>query len=195
MLPLARKGTCRSPMLIHETLLVSGASVVGMTSREGQGQRCLPADVPGISTVLSQEDRLCPEGRPHQQPAGNSTEESQSRRRRQDPPAVATPKVAWPRQDQQSRGTGMTQATSELHHPASRSLLHERIRGKREGICLQDAGPRGERYFTKLPPSDKGSGARGSRRRCSHGGASSQAAGHLTCNQTPAYIKGSGPLD
>jgi hypothetical protein len=25
-------------------------------------------------------------------------------------------------------------------------------------------------------------------------GAGSQAAGHLTCNQTPAYIRGSGPL-
>jgi hypothetical protein len=26
------------------------------------------------------------------------------------------------------------------------------------------------------------------------GGAGSQAAGHLICNQTPAYIRGSGPL-
>jgi hypothetical protein len=66
-------------MLTHETSPVSGASVVGMTSRVGQGQRCLPADVPGISTVLSQEDRLRPKGRLCQQPAGDSTEESQSR--------------------------------------------------------------------------------------------------------------------
>jgi hypothetical protein len=43
----------------------------------------------------------------------------------------------------------MMQATSRLHQPASRSLPYERIRGKREGICLLDAGPRGERRFIK----------------------------------------------
>jgi hypothetical protein len=43
----------------------------------------------------------------------------------------------------------MTQATSRLHQPASKSLPHERIRGKREGICLPDAGPRGKRHFIK----------------------------------------------
>jgi hypothetical protein len=59
--------------------------VVGMTSRVGQGRRCMPADVPGISTALSQEDRLHPKGRLRQQPAGDSTEEGQSRWRRQDP--------------------------------------------------------------------------------------------------------------
>jgi hypothetical protein len=32
-------------------------------------------------------------------------------------------------------------------------------------------------------------------RRHSHGGAGSQTAGHLTCNQTPTYIRGSRPLD
>jgi hypothetical protein len=49
---LARNRTHRSPMLTHETSPVSGASVVGMTIRVGQGQNPLPADVPGISTVL-----------------------------------------------------------------------------------------------------------------------------------------------
>jgi hypothetical protein len=52
-LTLARNRTRRSPMLTHETSPVSGASVVGMTFRVGQGQSRLPADVPGISTVLS----------------------------------------------------------------------------------------------------------------------------------------------
>jgi hypothetical protein len=52
--------------------------VVGMTSGICQGQRCLPAGVPGISTALSQEDRLRPKGRLRQQPAGDSTAESQS---------------------------------------------------------------------------------------------------------------------
>jgi hypothetical protein len=89
----------------------------------------------------------------------------------------------------------MTPATPGLHQPASRSLPHERIRGKREGICLPDAGPRGKRHFIKCHRQTRTEEARGSRRRCSHGGAGSRAAGHLTYNQTPAYIRGSGPLD
>jgi hypothetical protein len=43
----------------------------------------------------------------------------------------------------------MTQATSKLHQPESKSLPHKRIRGKREGICLPDAGPRGKMRFIK----------------------------------------------
>jgi hypothetical protein len=70
-------------MLTHETSPVLGASVIGMTIRVGQGQSHLPDNVPGISTVLSQEDRLRPKDRLHQQPAGDFTEESQSRRRQQ----------------------------------------------------------------------------------------------------------------
>jgi hypothetical protein len=54
-------------------------TVVGMTSGVCQGQRCLPAGVPGISTALSREDWLWSKGRLRQQPAGDSTEESQSR--------------------------------------------------------------------------------------------------------------------
>jgi hypothetical protein len=50
---------------------------------------------------------------------------------------------------------------------------------------------KGERRFIKR---DRQSMARGSRRGRSHGGAGSRP-NHLTCNQTPAYIRGSGPLD
>jgi hypothetical protein len=81
VLTSARNRTRQSPMLTHETSPVSGASVVGMTSRVGQGQSRLPADVPGISKALSQEDRLRPKDRLHQQPASDSSEESHSRRR------------------------------------------------------------------------------------------------------------------
>jgi hypothetical protein len=63
-------------MLTHETSPVLGASDVGMTSGVFQEQRYLPAGIPGISVVLSQEDRLCPKGRLCQQLAGDSTEES-----------------------------------------------------------------------------------------------------------------------
>jgi hypothetical protein len=53
--------------------------VVGMTSGVCQGQRSLPAGVPEVSTVSSRKDRLYLKGRLCQQPAGDSTEESQSR--------------------------------------------------------------------------------------------------------------------
>jgi hypothetical protein len=37
--------------------------VVGMTSGVCKGQRCLPAGVPGVSTALGKEDRLCASSR------------------------------------------------------------------------------------------------------------------------------------
>jgi hypothetical protein len=77
----ARNRTRRSPMLTHETSLVSGASVMGMTSRVGQGQSRLSANVLGISTAPTQEDRLRLKDRLCQQPAGDFIEESQSRQR------------------------------------------------------------------------------------------------------------------
>jgi hypothetical protein len=66
-------------MLTHETLPVSGASIVGMTCGACQGPSYLPAGIPGISRALEREDRLRPKGRLHQQPAGDSTKESRSR--------------------------------------------------------------------------------------------------------------------
>jgi hypothetical protein len=75
----ARKGTCPSPMLAHETSPVSRASVMGMTSGVRQGRRCMPPGVPGVSTASSKKDRLQLTGRSRQRPAGDSTEESRSR--------------------------------------------------------------------------------------------------------------------
>jgi hypothetical protein len=49
-----------------------------------------------------------------------------------------------------------------------------------------------KRHFIKR---DHQSGARGSCRGRSHEGANSRTSCHLTCNQTPTYIRGSGPLD
>jgi hypothetical protein len=79
----ARNRTHRSPMLTHETSPVSGASVVGMTIRVGQGQSHLPADIPGISTTFGQRGRLRPKGWLGQHPADDSTVGSPSRPRRQ----------------------------------------------------------------------------------------------------------------
>jgi hypothetical protein len=66
-------------MQAHETLPVSGASVVGMTLGVCQGQRGLPTGVPGVPTASRREDRLQLKGRLCLQPAGDSTEEIQSR--------------------------------------------------------------------------------------------------------------------
>jgi hypothetical protein len=51
---------------------------------------------------------------------------------------------------------------------------------------------KGERRFIKR---DRKSRARGSGQGRSHGGAGSRTNYRLTCNQTPTYIRGSGPLD
>jgi hypothetical protein len=100
-----RKRTRRSPMQTHETSPVSGASVMGMTSGACHGPCYLPAGVPGISTAQGREDRLRPKGRLRQQPAGDSTEESQSR-------AMKTRirqwlfRRRWPGPDKIDRGKG-----------------------------------------------------------------------------------------
>jgi hypothetical protein len=60
------------------------------------------------------------------------------------PPMDALQKAAWPRQDRQKQETSVTPATLGLHQPTGKSLPHERIRGRAEGICLEDAGPRGK---------------------------------------------------
>jgi hypothetical protein len=70
----ARKRNSQSPILTHETLPVSGASVVGMTIRVGQGQSHLPA--------------------------GDFTVGSPSRRRRRNSSNGRFTKAAGPRQDQ-----------------------------------------------------------------------------------------------
>jgi hypothetical protein len=67
------------PHASHETSPVSGASVVGMTYGAYHGPSNMPADVPGIPTASTREDRLRPKGQLRQQPACDSAEESWSR--------------------------------------------------------------------------------------------------------------------
>jgi hypothetical protein len=124
---LARNRTRRSPMLTHETLPVLGAGVVGTTSRVGQGQSCLSADVPGISMALSQEDRLRPKDRLRQQPAGNFIEESQSRQRRRNSSNSCFAERSLASTRLIEARTSVTPATPGLHQSTGRSLPHERI--------------------------------------------------------------------
>jgi hypothetical protein len=78
---------------------------MGMILGVCQGQRYLPAGVPGISTALSQEDRLHPKGRLCQQPAGDSTEESQSRAKTTRPLQLLFHRK-WPSPDKIDEGEG-----------------------------------------------------------------------------------------
>jgi hypothetical protein len=155
VLTLARKGTRRSPMLTHETSPVSGASVVGMNSRVGQGQRHLSADVPGTSTALSQEDQFRPEGRLRQQPDGDSTVESQSRRRRQDPANGCFDESSLA----PTRSTGARNGRDASHaraQPISGQEPSPRKDPRQKG---EHMSPRyrfkGESHFIKWLPSDK----------------------------------------
>jgi hypothetical protein len=156
--------------------------VVGMTSKVGQGQRCLPADVPGISTALCQEDRLCPKGRLRQQPAGNSTEESQSRRRRQDSSngCFAESSLDPTRSTEARDGRDASHARAQ---PISGQEPSPRKDPRQKGGHMPPrCRSKGERHFIELPSSDKESEASGSRQDRSHGGAGSRPASHLTCN-------------
>jgi hypothetical protein len=182
-------------MLTHETSPVSGASVVGMTSGVCQGQRNLPAGIPGISTALRQEDRLRPKGRLRQQPAGDSAEESRSRAKKKDSSngcfaeSGLAPTRSTEAKDGHDASHVQTPPTSEQEPSPQKN---PRQKG---GHMPPRCRSKGGKTLYKVPPSEKESGARRSRQRHSHGGAGSRAAGHLTYNQALAYIRGSGPLD
>jgi hypothetical protein len=98
------------------------------------------------------------------------------------PPAAVSPKVVWTQQDRQRQRTGVTHATTGLHQLVSKSLPHERIRGKREGICLPDAGPRGKRRFIKCNRQKRTEEGQKITPKTQLRRADSRTAGHLTCN-------------
>jgi hypothetical protein len=54
-------------------------SIMGMTYRAYHGPSNMSAGVPGVLAASAREDRLRPKGWLRQQPARDSTEESQSR--------------------------------------------------------------------------------------------------------------------
>jgi hypothetical protein len=86
----------------------------------------------------------------------------------------------------------MTNATTGLDQSATKEPSPRKDPRQKGGHMPPRCRSKGERCFIKR---DRQSGARGSRRGCSHGGAGSRMSRYLTCNQTPAYIKGSRPLD
>jgi hypothetical protein len=108
------------------------------------------------------------------------------------PPTAVSPKVAWPRQDRQRQRTGVTHATTGLDQPVIKEPSPRKDPRQKGGHMPPRYRSKGERRFIKR---DHQSRARGSRRGCSHGEAGSRTNCHLTCNQTPTYIRGSRPLD
>jgi hypothetical protein len=77
MLIVMQKGACLDCCI--DFIISCLVFVVGMTYRAYQRMSNIPAGVPGVSTTSAREDWLRPKGRLRQQPAGDSTEESQSR--------------------------------------------------------------------------------------------------------------------
>jgi hypothetical protein len=140
----AKNRTRRSPMSTHETSPVSGASVMGMTTRVGQGRSHLSVDIPGISVALDQRGRFQLKGRLLQQPAGDFTEESPSRRRRRNSSNGRFAKSGLASTRSIDAGHKRDATTLGLHQSAGETVLYERIQGKAEGICLEDAGPGGK---------------------------------------------------
>jgi hypothetical protein len=164
-----------------------------MTYGACQGPCYLPAGVPGISTALGREDRPPPEG-PAAPAAGWRLHRGEPEPGDEDknPLTAGSPKVAWPRQGQQRQRTGVMHATTGLHQPAIKEPSPRKDQRQKGGHMPPRCRSKGERRFIKC---DRQSRARGSRRGHSHRGAGSRTDGHLTCNQTPTYIRGSGPLD
>jgi hypothetical protein len=124
------------------SISLSYVLVVGMTDRAYHGPSNMTADVPGVPTASAREDRLCPKGRLRQQPAGDihqgepepGNEDKASQR-------LSRRKQVGP--DKSDRGQGREWRTPRpaSANQRSKTLSHDGIRGKREGICLPDAGP------------------------------------------------------
>jgi hypothetical protein len=108
------------------------------------------------------------------------------------PPMAVSPKVAWPRQGRQRQRMGVTHAMTGLHQPAIKEPSPRKDLRQKGGHMPPRCRSKGERCFIKR---DRQSKVRGSCRGCSRGGAGSRTNRHLTCNRTPTYIRGSGPLD
>jgi hypothetical protein len=108
------------------------------------------------------------------------------------PLMAVSPKVTWPRQDRQRQRTGVTNATAGLNQSAIKEPSPRKDPRQKGGHMPPRCQSKGERRFIKR---DRQSRARGSRQGRSHGRAGSWTNCHLTCNQTPTYIRGSGPLD
>jgi hypothetical protein len=124
-----------------------------MTSRVGQEQSHLPADVLGISTTLGQRGRLHLKGRLRQQPAGDFTEESQSRRRRRNSSngRVAKSVLAPTR----STDAGDKCDTSHARPPPISGQEPSPRKDPRQstGDMPRRCWSKGKRHFIKLPAS------------------------------------------
>jgi hypothetical protein len=126
-----------------------------MTFGVCQGPRCLPAGVPGISMALGQEDRLRPKGRLRQQPAGDSTDESQSR-------AKKTRflqrlfRRKWPTLDKIDRGEGRAWRKPRPDSTNQRAGAFPTKGSEAKGRAYAPQMPvQGGKGVYKVPPSEK----------------------------------------
>jgi hypothetical protein len=140
-------------MLTRETSPVLGASVVGMTIWVGQGQSHLPTDVPGITLALGQRGRLQPKGRLRQQPAGDFTVGSPSRRiQRNSSNRCFTKSSVAPTR---STEAGDKRDASHARPPPTNGQDPPPRKDPRQsrGYMPQRCRSKGKRHFIKLPAS------------------------------------------
>jgi hypothetical protein len=137
-------------MPTHETSPVLGASVMGMTTRVGQGQSHLPADIPGISMALGQRGRLQLKGQLRQQPAGDFTKESPSWPRRLNSSNGRSAKSGLA--PTRSTGTGDKRDTSHAWPPPISGQDYPPRNDPRQsgGDMPRRCWSKGKRHFIKL---------------------------------------------
>jgi hypothetical protein len=112
-----------------------------MTYRAYHEPSNMPALVPGVPTALAQEDRLRLEGRLRQQPAGDSTKENRSRAIKTKLPNGCLAESRLAPTGATEAKDGVTTTTTASTNQRLKTLPHDGIRGKREGIYLPDADP------------------------------------------------------
>jgi hypothetical protein len=163
---------------------------MGMTYGAHHGPGNMPAGVPGVPTTSAREDRLCPKGRLHQQPAGDSTEENRSRAMKTKLPNGCLAKSRLAPTGATEAKDGMTPATtglsqSEIKDPSpqrdprqKRRDMPSRCRPGGKALYKVPLSEQGQKITPRMPPPRSRS-----RPSC-----------YLTCNQAPAYIRGPGPL-
>jgi hypothetical protein len=128
---------------------------VGMTTWVCQGQIHLLADVPGISTALSQTGRLHLKGRLRQQPAGDFTEESPSRRRRQNSSNGRFAKIGLA--PTRSTDAGDKRDASHARPPpiSGRDPPPRKDPRQSRGDMPRRCWSKGKRHFIKFPASSR----------------------------------------
>jgi hypothetical protein len=110
------------------------------------------------------------------------------------PPTAILPKVAWPPTRSTEAKDGHDVNHVQTPPTSEQEPSPQKDSSQKEGHMPPRCRSKGEKALYKVLSSDEDRGGREDHAKDSHGGAGSHRASHHTCNQTPTYIRGSGPL-